>query len=410
MSVHLERARLLLAQSRPGDAEREAMQALAGQPQDPEALALLALSQVEQKKHETAIAASEEAVGLAPDISYFHYVHALVLHHADERDESYRAIQEALRLDPSDADSFSLLAGIELTRGKWKAALEASEQALALNPEHVQAANLRSMALVRLGRKDEAMETIDFALRRAPENALSHANQGWNCLHRNDPKAAREHFREALRLDPGLEYAREGMLEALKARNPIYRGMLAYFLWSGRQSSRLQWVLVAGVLLVTGSMVQLTAIHSAFWVLVVAVYLFIYLTWTAMPMFNLLLRLDRFGRYVLSDDQRMASNWFGGVLLAVILCFGSALFEPADVSLIGGFLLLALSICTAATFHRTGRSRLILALSSVVLAIIGGTACYFVYQENEPRALAALQFFKNGFLIFQIATMFLRRS
>src|ERR1051325_7581740 len=48
-------------------------------------------------------------------------------------------------------------------------------------------------------------------------------------------------------LDPELEYAREGMLEALKARNPIYRGMLAYFLWLGVQSSRFQWAFIVAV-------------------------------------------------------------------------------------------------------------------------------------------------------------------
>jgi tetratricopeptide (TPR) repeat protein len=162
-------------------------------------------------------------------------------------EDAYRAVQEALRLDPADADSFALLSSIELARNRWLAALEAAEQALALNAEHVGAANLRAMALVRLGRKAEAMESVDYALGRAPDNAFSHANQGWNRLHQNDPLKAQEHFREALRLDPNLDYAREGMLEALKARNPVYRIMLAYFLWLGRQSSRFQWAFIIGI-------------------------------------------------------------------------------------------------------------------------------------------------------------------
>ena len=74
--------------------------------------------------------------------------------------------QEALRLDPGDPDIFVLLASIELAQRNWPAALAAAEQALALDPEHVNAANLRSMALVRLGRKSEAMATVDHALHR----------------------------------------------------------------------------------------------------------------------------------------------------------------------------------------------------------------------------------------------------
>jgi tetratricopeptide (TPR) repeat protein len=408
MSGHLERARLLLAQSRPADAEREAMQALAGQPDDPEALAVLALSRVNQKKFDAAIAVASEAVGLAPGISYFHYVHGLVLHHADRRDEAFRAAQEALRLEPSDPDHFSLLSAIELSRGRWPAALEAAEQALALNAEHVEAANFRAMALVRLGRKAEAVETVDFALQRAPENAMSHANQGWNNLHRNDPKAAQEHFREALRLDPQLEYAREGMLEALKARNPVYRVMLAYFLWMGRQSTKLQVFFVLAVLLLSGSLTALAAERPLFWIPFALLYLFIYLSWTAMPLFNLLLRLDRFGRYVLSPDQVTASNWFGGTLLAAAICLAGGLLG-GGAALVGSLLLVALSICVAATFNRQGRARAILALGSVGLAAIGLTACVWIAQDDSPKAGASLALFRTGFLLFQVAAMFLRR-
>ena len=55
------------------------------------------------------------------------------------------------------------------------------------------------------------------ALGRNPENAHTNANQGWSLLHGGQPGKALEHFREALRLDPDLEFARAGMVEALKA-------------------------------------------------------------------------------------------------------------------------------------------------------------------------------------------------
>lgn len=409
MSAHLERARVLLAQSRHADAEREAMQSLAVEPGNPEALALLALSRSHLKKSREAIAAAAEAVGLAPEIPHFHYVHGLVLHHADRYDEAFVAVQEALRLDPSDPDSFSLLAAIELTRRRWQPALEAAERALALNAEHVEAANFRAMALVRLGRKAEAMATVDFALEREPDNATSHANQGWNCLHRNEPRQAQEHFREALRLDPELDYAREGMMEALKARNLVYRGMLAYFLWIGRQSQGLQWALIAGVFLLSGKFDDLIAYHPLFWVPVILFYVFIYLSWTAVPMFNLLLRMNRFGRYLLTPDQRTGSNWFGGVLLAAAACFVSVFFGGKSAAVIGSMMLVALSICVAATFNREGRNRVILAVASTALAGVGGHACYLIATGQTEKARESVHFFINGFLIFQVGTIFLRR-
>jgi len=405
MSAHLERARLLLAQSRAADAERETMLALAQQPDDPHALGLLALSRLEQGKHEAALEAAQDAVGRAPDEPFFHSVHGHVLRDLDRSDDAFRAVQEALRLDPGDADHFALLASIELQRRRWPAALEAAERALALNAEHVGAANLRSMALVQLGRKAEAMETVDFALERAPDNAFSHANQGWNCLHRNDPRRAQEHFREALRLDPELEYAQQGMLEALKARNPIYRSMLAYFLWQARQTARFQWAFIIGIYFAGNFARSLSAaqpqLNWLWWPLLGLFYTFVYLSWTAIPMFNLLLFFDRFGRHVLSPDQRTGAVWFGGSFLLALGSLVWWLTQDSDTGYFCTVVLAVLSICIAATFARTGRIRRILGTCTAALAAIALAAGLLLQNENVA-GLTLIAVFTFGFIGFQI--------
>jgi tetratricopeptide (TPR) repeat protein len=410
MSAHLERARLLLAQSRAADAEREVMLALAAEPNDAAALALLALTRASQEKHEAALPPAEEAVGLAPDNAYFHYVRAFVLHRMDRDDDAFAAIQESLRLDPHDPNIFALLAGIQLGRRNWPAALEAAETALGIDPEHIQAANLRSMALVRLGRRAEAMQTVASALQRDPDNAVSHANQGWNCLHRNDPKRAQEHFREALRLDPELEYAREGMLQALKARNPIYRGMLAYFLWISRVSRGMQWGFIAALWFGT-RLVRERAVSSheqawIWWTLLALMYGFVYLSWTAQPMFNLLLRVNRFGRHVLSHDQRMASNWFGGCLVGAGLSLAWTVWSDSSLGFIAMLGFVVLSICVAATFSRLGRARVKLGIATGTLAAVGiaGVVAVLVGRGDLAGQLGLI--FAYGFLGFQLFANF----
>jgi tetratricopeptide (TPR) repeat protein len=406
MSVHLQRAQLLLAQSRPADAERESMLALAQQPDDPQALALLALSRLQQAKREPALDAARQAVGLAPDEPFLHNVHAHVLREQGRHDEAHAATLEAIRLDPGDADHFALLASIELQRGKWQPALEAAEQALALNAEHVGAANLRAMALVRLGRKAEAMESVDYALDRAPDDAFSHANQGWNHLHRNNPKKAQEHFREALRLDPELEYAREGMLEALKARNPIYRAMLAYFLWMGRQSARFQWAFILGIFVGNSLVRRLAAAQPQlgwlWWPVLGLFYAFVYLSWTAQPMFNLLLCFDRFGRHVLSRDQRLGAACFGTVfgagLASLVWWFAADDEVMKDLALLGVAVFAVISICVAATFARTGRARMILAGATGLLAAFAAGAAF----ADRETGMALANAFVLGFVGFQI--------
>ncbi len=79
-----------------------------------------------------------------------------------------------------------------------------------------------------------------------PNNPNTHANLGWALLHKGEHEKAMIHFREALRLDPELQWAQQGIVEALKARHFIYRVMLKYFLWMSRLGSRAQWGVILG--------------------------------------------------------------------------------------------------------------------------------------------------------------------
>jgi tetratricopeptide (TPR) repeat protein len=405
MSHRLDRAQLLLQQSRPADAERETLLALAEDPESARGHAYLALSRIDQQKNTEALAAAQRAVSLSPDDAFSHHIHAVVLHRLDREKEAFTAIEEAIRLDPENESHFAVLASIHLAMRDWPAALAASERGLMIHPEDVQCANLRSMALVRLGRKEEAMQTVDFALERAPENAWSHANQGWNCLHQNDPRRAQDHFREALRLEPDLEYARQGMLEALKARNPVYRGMLAYFLWMGRLSTKLQWAFILGTMFGVRAVRTLAEerpeLGVVLWPLVGLFYLFIYLSWTAGPMFNLLLRFDRFGRLVLSRDERKATNWFGACVLLMVgaLTFW-ALGNP--VGMFGAIVGAMLSVCVAITFNRTGKKRAGFAIATAVMAVIGLGGCALLLMGDE-NGFTCLTTFFVAFLGLQIA-------
>lgn len=412
MSAHLERAQLLLQQSRPADAEQEALLALSQRPDQPLAHAYLALSRSAQSKFDEALDSARTAVGLAPDSGFFRYVLALVLHRSDREDHAVLEVAEAIRLNPDDENNFALLASIELARRNWPAALEAAERGLALSPEDVGCANLRSMALVRLGRKTEAMEAVDFALEREPDNALSHANQGWNCLHKNDPKRAQNHFREALRLNPELEYARHGMLEALKARNPVYRGMLAYFLWMARQSGRLQAVFVIGTFLGLRWVRSLAETHETWgrflWPIVIAFYVFIYLSWTAVPMFNLLLRVDRFGRYVLSAVERTATNFFGTCIATGLAGLGVWAVTGREMGALLALISVALSICVAITFGRPARTRRWFGIASIGLGLVG-VATLVLAMTNEEVGYSIGLLFGLGFFAIQIAANVVRR-
>lgn len=405
MSHHLSRAEILLAQSRPADAEREARLALGQDPADPLALTVLARALSEQNREKEALEPVRAAVAAAPDSAYVHHVHSHILLRLDRSKEALAASATALRLVPDDGDLLAQRAAIRLALRDWSAALADAEAALRVNAEDTFAQNLRATALRQLGRAEDAAAVGARTLERNPEDALSHSTQGWTLLQRGDPHRAQGHFREALRLRPDFEPARQGMLESLKARNPLYRGMLAYFLWMGRQSGRIQWafffVTLFGQRVVRNLAGSNPALGLVLWPLLVAFYVFVYFSWTAVPLFNLLLRLDAHGRHVLSRRELRDTNWFGA---SVLLIVAAAAWWLAGGGAAAGFAVIVaavLSVCVAATVSSPGpRGRLILGLSTAALALVA-VAALVLPAIGAVSGAPLLTVFFLGFLAFQ---------
>jgi hypothetical protein len=185
-----------------------------------------------------------------------------------------------------------------------------------------------------------------------------------------------EHFREALRLDPDSDWARSGIVEALKARHFVYRWMLAYFLWMNRLGSRAQWGIIIGGYLGYRVLLELgrNRPELAPWILplIAAYVVFALLTWLAYPLFNLLLRLNRFGRLALSRDQIVGSNWVGGSLLVAFAALCAAAIAWNGVWLFVG-LMCVLLVLPLSAVHRmpVGWPRRAMAGYTAVLAVIG---------------------------------------
>ena len=375
--MSVQRGLLLFQQSRYELAETEFRQALGREPGDASTHALLALCLLERKHLDEATNEAREAVGLAPELPFAHYALAKVWYERNRYEEARAAIDEAIRLDPDDPDFRFLLSAIHFDQRRWEDALRVAEQGLALDPEHGGCTNLRAMSLVKLGRTREATDTIDAALARDPDDASTHANRGWTLLEQGKIEEAQQHFREALRLDPESEWARAGIVEALNARNPVYALMLRYFLWMSRLSQRAQWGVILGGYFANRVLTQAARANPelAPWLLPFRILyvIFVLLTWTADPLFNLVLRLDRFGRLALTREQIVESNWIGAVmalgLLSLAACavwgFGGPLLVSAMVF---GFLIVPL----AGTFRApVGRPRTLMIAYTSVLVLLG---------------------------------------
>jgi tetratricopeptide (TPR) repeat protein len=376
MSTRLARAHLLMAHSRYDQAIGELQQHLAEDPNNPAVHAQLALCLCELKKYKEATAEAQLAIHLGPDRSYPHYALSEIFYARNRLKEAQGAVNEAIRIDPEDVRHWAMLSRIHYAASRWQPALEAAEAGLAIDPEDVACTNLRGMCLVKLGRKAEAGATIDAALARNPEIALTHANQGWTLLQQRQPQKAMEHFREALRIDPELEWARLGIVEAMKARHGIYRWMLMWFFWMSRLPPRVQWGVVIGGYFGVQYLWSIEKTHSEWsvWILPVCVayVIFALMSWIADPLFNLLLRLNRFGRLALSREQVSASNLLGLSLAAAIVMLGWAIVSDRGDVYFAAFVFGILCIPVSAIYRcRSGRPRKLMALFTIALAAIG---------------------------------------
>src|SRR3954449_924210 len=97
---HIQRARLLLQQGRLRDAEKEIGFALRENPDDAEALLLLAECKVDSKQYDEAIRLLGNCIALEPDYHRNYYLMAFCYYRMNNRGEAVEYIRKAIALYP----------------------------------------------------------------------------------------------------------------------------------------------------------------------------------------------------------------------------------------------------------------------------------------------------------------------
>jgi tetratricopeptide (TPR) repeat protein len=403
----LDRARLFLGQGRMDRAEPLLRQALARDPDDGLIHSLLALCLLEGEKYTEATAAAETGLGLAPDEPHTAYIYATVLSARNLPRDAQPIAERTLAMDPQNPDYWALNARVQLQLGKTARALELIDEGLATDAAHIELANLKAVAERRLGRAGGAVETARATLARSPDSADTHVNMGWSLLQTGKPKEALVHFREALRLEPGNEWARQGLIEGLKARFFFYRWMLAYFMFMARLSGRMQWGIILGawlgyqVIRAIGS--SNPALQPITIPILLAYLLFCVTTWLSYPFFNLMLFLSRSGRLALSPSQRLWSLAFGATTLLPIGFGIVALATDSSIFIALALLSLGLipPLATGATQRFPQRQTFMIVYSIGIFAFFGVLA-YGVLTNS-----AAIAKLTTAYVVASIGSVFI---
>jgi tetratricopeptide (TPR) repeat protein len=133
-------------------------------------------------------------------------VRALCLAELSRHDEAIVAAKDSVRRDPA-------------------------ERGLAFDPYDEACGNLRALSLRPADSAEDWTEAVDDLLDRYPASAWARTGKGWGLLDTGRATEARETCEQALALDPTPEWAQHGLIESIKAANPLYAMLLRLFLW-----------------------------------------------------------------------------------------------------------------------------------------------------------------------------------
>ncbi len=325
----LQKAEHLLNQDRFGEAQTEIKNYLTANPENLDGLIILAQTHLGLNQDEQADQVVDDLIKLAPSNPYILYLKGITQTQLGKRKSALKLLNSALSFNPMLVEAHAIKSMIYFEEAQFEEAVAAANEGLAIDAQNETCLNQLSRALLKLGREDERIEADKQALKNNPMNPNTHATVGFSELEKGNIKKAKEHFREALRLDPNNEFARNGMLHAIKSTNLYYRLFLKYIFWMQSLRPNVRWaVIIIGYLMIRGldtiseSLGSLAPIAGIFvWLYVI----FAVSTWIIGPVSNLFLRFNAFGKYMLKESEIKTAN-----ITASLLTF----------SLVGGVIML----------------------------------------------------------------------
>jgi len=282
----------------------------------------------------------DELLQDTPNEGNLFFLKAQIASRLDKIPLALELVNQSIELDPYQADYFGFKGALLMDSKKFEPALHFVNEGLKLEPKNVACLNIRARLLTKLNRKAEAEETVEHILYDNAEDDYAHANVGWVALENGDTEKALHHFRQALQLNPNMQYAREGMSTALKSKNLFYKWYLKYAFWMGNQSSRNQWIFIIGIYFAYRFGIGvLRAYDLTFLVipLVIVYLLFVLGGWIMEPLSNTILLADKFGKYLLKDNEKYSGYAFGGLTLAGLLSVGAFFALENPLFMLWGF-------------------------------------------------------------------------
>ncbi len=182
--AHCRLAHALLAGEHFEAAREQAGTAASLDPGDEWPHRIRALALIRLKRPKEAVVAAEEAVRLDPELAAAHRVLSDARLAAKDRRGARDAAQRAVELDPDTSNGHLTLGEVAFAEARYPEAERHYRKALELDPEDAPTINNLGVVLERRGRGDEAAELYDRAGRLDPSLDVARANIGTSARRR----------------------------------------------------------------------------------------------------------------------------------------------------------------------------------------------------------------------------------
>jgi len=315
MNDLISRIEILIDRDKLDDAQQRIAEGLSQYPDSGGLHALQSKIYTERKQIKKAMESIKTAIGCDPNNDYFYYLKAMIHLENDEYKKCNKNIDKALELDPHYAEYYGAKAQVLLSLDRRDEAIETVKKGLELDAHNAYCQNVLSMALTRAGEAGASQKILENQLEQNPENAFTHANMGYQYLRENNLEKAREHFGASLAIDPTNEFAKSGMLSAIKASNFLYRKLLQYGFWMDKIGEANRWAFIIGFVVVVQVLPFLLPLYL----------IIVFSTWFIGPLSDLIVYFDKYSRYLFSDLERKLTRLNLALIAVAATSLGLAL-------------------------------------------------------------------------------------
>lgn len=414
MDSQLIRGQHLFSVRRWSDALESFRESLSNDPECAAAHCGAALALLELGRGEEAEKHARAAIAALPEHPACHYVLARALADLNRSQEAIKAINAALELDPEEAKYWGFKALILCDLADWAEALRCADLGLAEDPTYSTCLVARSRAMIGLGQPDETDSVLKEALSRNAEDPLIHASLGWTALAAKQHERALEHFSEALKIDPELDWAREGMMESLRNRYFIYRWIFRYYLRMSRLTSGQRWMVILGGYFAVRFFLSLGRSQPDLkpWLLpfLVLYALFVYLSWTGQALANVFLRWNKHGSRLLNSEELQVSALVSSCWALAAGAFLAEFLGAKGLGLAGLMLMIqVIPICARSGCSKPD-SRKKLSVLSWILGLLGLSGFSLMMLSMQGAGIFLALYFLAVLVISIAANVYIGRG